>query len=186
LREAPGADLAGIVIAHGRTADLIVASQADPEWDLSPVLEFPERLVMESGRPVLVVPYTGRYEAVGRKPALAWAPRREAARAAFDAMPFLAAAALVHVLSFDEQTGGAWPDSSIMAMLARHGVEATGRREYVRDTSIGEELLSAIADLGADLLVMGAYGHSRLREFVFGGATRHVMRHMTVPTLLSH
>ena len=74
--EAPGADLAGRVIAHARAADLVVASQADPDWELGPVLEFPERLVMESGRPVLVVPYAGRHSVVGRTAAVAWAPRR--------------------------------------------------------------------------------------------------------------
>jgi nucleotide-binding universal stress UspA family protein len=184
--EAPGADLAARVVEHGRTADLIVASQADPGWDLSPVLDFPERLVMESGRPVLVVPYAGRYPTVGRRPALAWAPRREATRAAFDAMPLLQAAATVHVLSFAEEAAAGWGDTSIMATLARHGVKATSRRPQASESGVGDEILSTIADLGADLLVMGAYGHSRLREFVFGGTTRHVMRHMTAPTLLSH
>jgi nucleotide-binding universal stress UspA family protein len=185
--DAPGTDLAALVVAHARAADLIVASQADPGWDLSPVLDFPERLVMESGRPVLVVPYAGRYATLGRAPALAWAPRREATRAAFDALPLFEGAEMVHVLSFEEEGASYdWPDTSIMATLARHGVTATSRRAHAGNGSVGEELLSTIADVGADLLVMGAYGHSRVREFVFGGTTRHVMRHMTAPTLFSH
>jgi nucleotide-binding universal stress UspA family protein len=184
--EAPGADLAGRVIAHARAADLVVASQADPDWELGPVLEFPERLVMESGRPVLVVPYAGRHSVVGRTAAVAWAPRREATRAVFDSLPLLQQAAIVHVLSAPEDGAGAWPDTAILAALARQGVTAKSHALQASERDVGEEILSAIADLGVDLLVVGAYGHSRLREFVFGGTTRHVMRHMTTPTLLSH
>ena len=78
------------------------------------------------------------------------------------------------------------PDTSIAAALARHGIKPSVRTSVAADISIGDEILSRLADLGADLLVMGAYGHSRMREMVFGGVTRHITRHMTVPTLLSH
>jgi nucleotide-binding universal stress UspA family protein len=78
------------------------------------------------------------------------------------------------------------PDMSIAAALARHGIKPLVRTSIAADLSVGDEILSRLADLDADLLVMGAYGHSRIRELVLGGVTRHIARHMTVPTLLSH
>jgi nucleotide-binding universal stress UspA family protein len=81
---------------------------------------------------------------------------------------------------------GAAPDMSIALALARHGIKPSVRTSVTTDLSVGDEILSRLADLDADLLVMGAYGHSRIRELVFGGVTRHIARHMTVPTLLSH
>lgn len=87
--EVPHGDLAGIVMHHGRSVDLIIAGQTDPDWDLSPLLDFPERLALESGRPVLVIPYAGRYREIGRNVVVAWKARRESARAVFDALPIL-------------------------------------------------------------------------------------------------
>ncbi len=185
----PHVDLAAVVLDHGRAADLIVAGQTDPDWDLSPLMDFPERLALESGRPVLVVPYVGRYPDVGRNVVIAWKASRESARAVFDALPILTRAETVQILEIkdrrDDGTSLA-PDTSIAAALGRHGIKPTVRTSMAADISVGDEILSRIADAGADLLVMGAYGHSRMRELVFGGATRHIARHMTAPTLLSH
>jgi nucleotide-binding universal stress UspA family protein len=185
----PHVDLASVVMDHGRAADLIIAGQTDPDWDLSPLMDFPERLAMESGRPVLVVPYVGRYPTIGRNVVIAWKSGREAARATFDALPMLLSADKVHILEVkqraDEESGLA-PDTTIAASLARHGIKPAVRTSIAPDISVGDEILSRLADMGADLLVMGAYGHSRMRELVFGGATRHIARHMTVPTLFSH
>ena len=185
----PHVDLAPVIMDHGRAADLIIAGQTNPDWDLSPLSDFPERLALESGRPVLVVPYVGRYAEVGRNVVIAWKAGREAARAVFDALPFLLAAETVHILEIKErgdERPALAPDTSIAAALARHGLRPSVRASVLGDIGIGDEILSRLADLGADLLVMGAYGHSRMRELVFGGATRHIARHMTVPTLLSH
>jgi nucleotide-binding universal stress UspA family protein len=182
-------DLAPVVMEWGRAADLIVAGQTDPDWDLSPLLDFPERLALEGGRPVLVVPYAGRFAKVGRNVVIAWKASREAARAVFDALPLLKGAQNVHILEIREQgskTPELAPDTSIAAALARHGIKPSIRTSVASDISVGDEILSRLADLDADLLVMGAYGHSRMRELVFGGATRHIARHMTVPTLFSH
>jgi nucleotide-binding universal stress UspA family protein len=157
--------------------------------ELSPVLDFPERLALESGRPVLVIPYAGRYQEIGRNAVIAWKPTREAARAVFDALPLLKGAENVHILEFKEQPDGAQPSSAetaIAVALARHGIKPIIHSSVVSDIGIGDEILSRLADLDADLLVMGAYGRSRMREFVFGGATLHVARHMTVPTLFAH
>ena len=94
----PHVDLAGVVMDHGRAADLIVAGQTDPDWDLSPLMDFPERLALESGRPVLVVPYAGRFGEIGRNVVIAWKAGRESARAVFDALPILEQAEKVHIL----------------------------------------------------------------------------------------
>jgi nucleotide-binding universal stress UspA family protein len=188
LLKVPHVDLASVVMEHGRAADLIIAGQTDPDWDLSPLLDFPERLALESGRPVLVIPYAGRYRQIGRNVVIAWKPTREAARAVFDALPLLQGAENVHILEVKGRSdeAGLAPDTSITAALARHGIRPTIRTSVAPDISVGDDILSRLSDLDADLLVMGAYGHSRMRELVFGGATRHIARHMTVPTLFSH
>lgn len=182
-------DLAPVVMERGRAADLIVAGQTDPDWDLSPLLDFPERLALEGGRPVLVIPYAGRYPKVGQNVVIAWKASRESARAVFDALPLLKGAQNVHILEIRDHGSKKpelAPDTSIAAALARHGIKPNIRTSVASDISVGDEILSRLADLDADLLVMGAYGHSRMRELVFGGATRHIAQHMTVPTLFSH
>lgn len=182
-------ELAAMVLDHGRSADLIVAGQADPDWNLSPLMDFPERLALESGRPVVVVPYAGRYSEIGHNVVIAWKAARESARAVFDALPLLQAANKVHILEIKEhadQVDALAPDTTIAASLARHGIKPTVLTSVAADISVGDDILSRLSDLDADLLVMGAYGHSRMRELVFGGVTRHIFRHMTVPTFFSH
>lgn len=196
LHSVPMTELAADVMSMGRTADLIVAGQTDGAWDLSPLFDFPERLALESGRPVLVIPHTGSHVNIGRNVVVAWKPGRESARAVFDALPLLKDAANVHILEFTETQGSRSrlaADTSIGAALGRHGIKpvihtvaASEIRARTPDTRVGEQILSRIVDLDADLLVMGAYGHSRMRELIFGGVTRHLMREMTVPTLFSH
>lgn len=187
--EVAAGDLAEIVVHHGRTADLIVASQSDPSWDFSPVLDFPERLALSAGRPVLVIPNDGPLPSIGRSVLVAWNGSREAARAVFDALPLLRKAERVHVLGLSEPSRGRSapePDIGLAATLARHGVKADATQTLAGGGDVGEVLLSRLAESDADLLVMGAWGHSRLHELVFGGVTRHIARHMTVPTLFSH
>ncbi|HWV81659.1 MAG TPA: universal stress protein [Hyphomicrobiaceae bacterium] len=182
-------DLPGAVLEHARASDLIVASQADPEWELSGMFDFPERLVMESGRPVLVVPYAGAYGEIGKRITIAWSGKRESVRAVFDALPLLKTAEAVTLLcvtSGSEGGPGELPGTEIAASLARHGVKLTVQKSIAEDIGVADDILSRIADSGADLLVMGAYGYSRLREMVFGGVTHHILKHMTVPTLMSH
>jgi nucleotide-binding universal stress UspA family protein len=189
LQKVPHVDLADVVMERGRVADLIVAGQTDPEWDLSPLMDFPERLALESGRPVLVIPYAGRYATVGRRVVIAWKRSRETARAVFDALPLLREAEAVHILEIKDHAEDANTlarDTAIAAALGRHGIKPEVRTSTASDISVGDEILSRASDLDADLLVMGAYGHSRFRELVFGGATRHIAWHMTLPTLLSH
>lgn len=186
MQKVPYVDLANVVMGRGRVADLIVTGQTDPEWDLSPFPDFPERLALESGRPVLVIPYAGRYSAIGRRIAIAWKATRESARAVFDALPLLRKADAVHILEVKESADAHRADASIAVALARHGIKPEVQTSVASDISVGDEVLSRAADFGADLLVMGAYGHLRFREQIFGGATNHIARHMTLPTLFSH
>ena len=189
LQKVPHVDLARVVMERGRAADLIVAAQTDPDWDLSPLMDFPERLALESGRPVLIIPYAGHYASIGRRVVIAWNAGRESARATFDALPLLQGADSVHILEIKDRgdaSSSLAPDTSIAAALGRHGIKPEVRTSVAADISVGDEILSRAADLDADLLVMGAYGHSRFRELVFGGTTRQIARHMTLPTLLSH
>jgi nucleotide-binding universal stress UspA family protein len=189
-------DPARIVVARARAVDLVVASQADPTWDLSILLDFPERLAIESGRPVLVVPNHLAVAALPKSVVIAWNPSREATRALFDALPLLKGAHKVQLLTIDERDHpgeGAFyhredvlPVSAIAEVLRCHGVKATISEVKPGITSIGELLCGQAIEHETDLLVMGAYGHARLREFVFGGATRHVFRNMTIPVLFSH
>ena len=179
-------DPAMIVMDQGRAADLIIASQSDPTWDLSSILDFPERLAIESGRPVLVIPNGWVTSAMPRTITVAWKNRREAARAIFDALPLLNRALQVNLLTVEEpELRGTAPATDIAAALDRHGVKVSVSTIPESRTSAGEEINRRAADT-SELLVMGAYGHSRFREFAFGGVTRHLLQHMKVPVLFSH
>jgi nucleotide-binding universal stress UspA family protein len=146
--------------------------------------------VLEVGRPVLVVPSVGQFPTLGQRVLVAWNASREATRAVHDALPLLRRSRRTQVVVINPQGGagghGDIPGADIGLHLSRHGVNAVCERISADDVETGALLLSRAADEGADLIVMGAYGHSRLSELVLGGATRHILRHMTVPVLLSH
>jgi nucleotide-binding universal stress UspA family protein len=139
---------------------------------------------------VLLVPYAGRFPAVGRKVLIAWNAGREAARAVVDALPLLARASTVHVVSFNPEKGGAdhgaVPGADIAQFLVRHGIKVVVHRQNNGGVDVGNQILSRAADLEIDLIVMGAYGHARMREMVLGGVTRTLLETMTVPVLMSH
>jgi nucleotide-binding universal stress UspA family protein len=174
------------LLAHARHADLTVIGQpGDPARDEQ--THIVETLLFGSGRPILIVPSVGSYDPACRRVLCAWNASREAARALADAMPLLRRADAVTVLSADPE-GGAHrvPGADIALHLARHGVKAATSATYAGDLPVGDALLNRAADLGADLLVMGGYGHSRTREAIYGGATRSVLDHMTLPVLMAH
>ena len=174
---------------HARYADLTILGQFDPDKP-DTIRPRPEQVTLVSGRPILVVPNVGNFADLGRRVVIGWNASREAARAVNDAMPLLTAAETVTVLLIDPREGprahGELPGADISLHLARHGVKAEIERTVSADLPVGEVLLSRVADLGADLLVMGAYGHSRARELLLGGATRSLLRSMTLPVLMSH
>jgi nucleotide-binding universal stress UspA family protein len=180
-----------IASVHARYADLVIVGQLDPDDALAPVSSpRPEDIALSAGRPVLTVPYVGTYPSLGQHALIGWDASREATRAVNDAMPLLTKAAMVTVLTIDPLTGreehGDVPGADIALYLARHGVTARVEHTVSGGIGAGNVMLSRAGDLGADLLVMGAYGHSRLRELVLGGATRTVLESMTLPVLMSH
>lgn len=171
---------------RSRYTDVVVVSQSNTEREDGAVDDMVDDLILICGRPVLVIPYIGAADRIGKKVLVAWNASREAARAVADAMPILEAAESVEVIAVEPNGIGDAPGADIAEHLARHGVNATANKTTGLDIEVGDVLLNHIADTGADLLVMGAYGHSRMRELVLGGATRHLLQHMTVPVLLSH
>ncbi len=180
--------LSTIVAQQCRTADLAVVSQS-PQLPVNSASDVPEEVALNSGRPVLVVPRKGEFSQFGRRVLVAWNGRKESARAVFDALPLLQKADHVRVLTMTPNEGDQgtdFPGAEIAASLARHGVKAEMAKRSGTDGGTGEALLEEVADHNCDLLVMGCYGHSRVREFVFGGVTKFVLEHMTQPVLLSH
>jgi nucleotide-binding universal stress UspA family protein len=152
-------------------------------------MEAPAELVLQSGRPVLFVPNIGEYSGIGSRVLVAWNGRRESARAAFDALPLLKRAEKVSVLWInpgDDSAARQVPAGDLCMALARHGVTCEAAAIDQQDQPDGETLLARARYTHANLIVMGCYGHSRLREFVLGGVTRHVLRDMNVPVLMAH
>ena len=178
-----------VVLEHARAADLVVASQTDHEWQESGWLDVADLVTIESGRPVLLIPNSSPSTHVGTRVLLAWDGSREAARAAFDALPILMHAEVTKVVWINAQLDGEpehAPGQDICKALLRHGVRCDESKRVTQQGGVGPTLLAEAETFAADLLVMGCYGHSRLREFVFGGATRHVLQHMGLPVLMSH
>lgn len=175
---------------HARYADLLMLGQADPKADSPASPALPEAIVLATGRPALVIPYIGVTRTPGRTVMLCWNASRESARAASDAMPFLKEAEEVIVLVVDPKSSvgghGAEPGADVAAWLARHGVNVTVRRDVAADSDVGGVILSRAADHDVDLIVMGLYGHSRLRELMLGGASRAILSSMTVPVVMAH
>jgi nucleotide-binding universal stress UspA family protein len=183
------AEPAAAVRLSARYADLVVAAQPEPQDDAE-VRAVAHELALAAGRPVLFVPYAGRFATAGRRVLIAWDAGVEAARAVSDALPLLKRADSVEVAVFDPERGrrehGEQPGADVALYLARHGVKVSVTRQSGANFEVGAQVLSRSADTGADLIVMGAYGHSRVRELVLGGVTRTMIESMTVPVLMSH
>lgn len=173
-----------IIAMHAHYADIAVVGQVDPDRpaDLVPG-DLPGQVALLAGRPVLALPYAWQSTTIGQRVVVGWDGGRESARAVADAMPLLKAASEVAVLVVG---GGDLPGADIAAYLARHGVHAEAVALADSGISVADTLLSTAADRNADLLVMGAYGRSRLREMILGGTTRRILSEMTLPVLLSH
>jgi nucleotide-binding universal stress UspA family protein len=175
---------------QARYADLLVLGQAEPGGESTTPSDLPESVALSTGRPTLVVPHIGVVAAPGKSVMLCWNASRESARAASDALPFLVAAEKVMVLVIDGRASarghGAEPGADVARWLASHGVKAAVQRDVAADAGVGSVILSRAADHAVDLIVMGIYGHSRLREMVLGGASRTLLASMTVPVLMAH
>ena len=183
-------EVANALATHARYADLAILGQIDPDDPVAGPRYLPEEVVLGSGRPALVIPYIGAGASLGQRVVVAWDASREAARAVNDALPLLERAEAVSVVTINPRQApfghGEEPGADIGLHLARHGIKVDVRRVEAPDLDVANALLSELASQSADLLVMGAYGHSRLREFVLGGTTRTILAEMTVPVLMSH
>lgn len=180
-----------LLTLHARYADLTIVGQNDPDATNPPVpAGLPETVALATGRGTLVVPHVGAARAPGSNVLLCWNASRESARAATEALPLLKSASDVTILIVEPRTSdaghGAVPGADVATWLSRHGVRVTVQRDVAADGDVGSVILSRAMDHGSDLIVMGIYGHSRLRELVLGGASRTLLGSMTVPVLMAH
>ncbi|MGZ3341010.1 MAG: universal stress protein [Reyranella sp.] len=178
-----------VLAGEARVADLVIVGQAEPD---SPPTATPddlaEDIAMAAECPVLIVPYIGAAKPPGKTVMLCWNDSREAKHAAVGALPLLAVADKVIVLIIDPKASHdrEEPGADVAVWLARHGVKVTVQRDSAADSDVGGVILSRAADYDVDLIVMGIYGHSRMRERVLGGASRTLLASMTAPLLVAH
>lgn len=197
----PGGDPLQAMTARARCADLVVVGQPSDDDAASPARRFVSRLLVSAGCPLLFVPSAGPVSTCGEQVLVAWTDSRECARAMRDALPLLQRARSVELLRFGSAADGTGePLDSVVAYLRSHGVSAHCTLRPMREMSFGERmltptvvdapvaelLLSHAADCGADLVVMGGYGHTRAYELLLGGVTRTMLNSMTLPVLMSH
>lgn len=188
--DSPSPGITGHVIDHARRSDIVIINQPG-ETDMSVIdRDFVEQILLSTGRPTLVLPGKGRTSLAAELIIIGWSGRREAARAVFDSVPLLRDAKEVRVVWVDPEKEyphpGGLPGAELATALSRHGVKAAIKPISTGGNEAGEALIAKVTDSGAHLLVMGAYGHSRLTELILGGATRSVLRGMKCPVLFSH
>ena len=183
------ADLAEL-IQLAKAADLTILGQYPGGDSGGATWLHPDDVMIDAGRPVLVVPYAGAVESVGKRVLIAWNGTREANRALHDALPLIGGAEAVTAMHVGAQQADLDRDrpglERIVRHLGRHGIAAQAEESLHPAISIRDALLSRAAALGADMIVAGAYHHSRLRETLLGGVSRDLLEHMTIPVLMSH
>ncbi len=183
-----GAVIPGVA-RHALCTDLLILGQHDASDPLTVGVpaDFVPSVLLASGRPALVVPWIDIGTTFGQQVLIAWKPTRESAHAITAAIPFLRHSKRIHLTIADEPGAIAEQSTALDAYLRLHGVQAPIQHHSpVPAETPGDGLLSLAADVGADLLVMGCYGHSRARELVLGGASRTVLKSMTLPVLMAH
>ena len=183
-------ELSHTVNLYAHYHDLLVVSQTDfsnPDRTIPP--DLPERTVLGSGRPVLIVPYAGRFDLLGRRVMVAWRGGPESSRALHDSLPMLRQAEFVTVLSVHGPAGDEayqFHSADICKHLERYGIHAVAEKHISTDLSVGDMLLNRCADEGIDLLVMGAFAQSRRGQQTLGDVGRYLLEFMTVPVLMAH
>jgi nucleotide-binding universal stress UspA family protein len=173
-------------ILNAFQSDVVVVGHPEPHG-LPPHMA-PERMLLESGVPLLIIPNAWQGETIGERIVIGWNATRAARHAVADAMAFLVAARAVTVLLIDPQEHwghGRAPGADVAKYLTRHGAPVTVQRVTTHGSSIADALLSYVEQQAADLLVLGAYSHARLRELLLGGVTRTLLSRMPVPVLIS-
>jgi nucleotide-binding universal stress UspA family protein len=183
------ADPVGAFFDQALYADLLVLGQDDPTgaWPGAAPAGFVQSALLATGKPALVLPFTGQFEPPGQDVLIGWSATPQAARAVAAALPWLRTARRVHVLeAIDAPAPLGAEGLDVEKYLHFHGIEAVPHTHRASPADAGDALLAWASDVGADLLVMGCYGHTRAREFVLGGASRSVLRSMTLPVLMAH
>lgn len=177
--------LSGATVA--RAADLVIVAQRHPDAATDDAADI-ETLLFEAGRPVLVLPHSGALITSFNRIMVSWNGSREAARATFDALPFILEAEMTEIVVVDpseDEDAASASGANIAAALARHGATVSVGTETSEGHSVDEVIQNRVAATGAELLVLGAYSHSWLRELLFGGVTRSVLQSTTIPTFMS-
>ena len=185
-----GFEMSQNVNLYAHYHDLLVISQTDlAHPDRTVPHDLPEKAVLGSGRPVLIVPYAGHFKRIGHQVMVAWRGGPESSRALHDSLPVLEKAAIVRVLSV-LGTGGdesyLTHKADICEHLSRYGINAYSEKHVSGDLSVGDMLLNRCADEGIDLLVMGAFAQSRRGQQTLGDVGRYLLEFMTVPVLMAH
>jgi len=174
------------LVARTRLSDLIVVGQETDDLREPGRGMIIETLLFDTSKPVLLVPYIFKGDFRLEHAAVAWDGGKAAAAAVGAALPLLTLAKRVSVLVMPDLSGAEEPGTDVATYLARHGLDVEISHAVARDFDVAASLLNTVSDTSVDMLVMGAYGHSRLREFILGGVTRSVLAQMTVPTLMAH
>ncbi|NLC36456.1 MAG: universal stress protein [Alcaligenaceae bacterium] len=189
---APKGEADETLALHARYCDLLVMSKAERVDSVAAIVpNLPESVVMASGRPVLMIPNAGSFESIGRRVLYCWDQRREAARAFTDGTPFFKRCEELAVLEIDRderafQDNDLHEDDFINFCVSQGYPQPKHLVKNSDDIGVGNIILNTASDLGSDLIVMGAYGHSRMRQWVMGGASRTLLSSMTVPVVLAH
>jgi len=186
-----GDTVSSIIARHTQVADLVVLGQTDPDRpDQHLPADLPERLVIGGGRPVLLVPYAGKFSTVGERVLVGWRGGKESTRAVSDALPLLKTAKFIRILTINPPDEGQALEhlftNELCTHLERHGISAQPEQVLTGGLSVGDTLLNRLTDEAADLLVMGVYAQNRRGSQTLGEVGRHLLRHMTVPVLMSH
>ncbi len=190
LVKAQSTHVADRLVEHAHCADLVIMGQADPEHDRSDQVHAQEAVIKRSGRPVLVMPMVGDFESFGERVLMGWSATREASRAIHDAIPLLSSGAEATVLwvSHSDKDAAYLENTAhaVASCLNRHDVKVTVAHWQNSEISVGDALLNEAFERGVDMIVTGAFGHSKFYDFVIGATTTNLLEHMTVPVLFSH
>lgn len=176
-----------IAVHYAYFHDLVIVGQPEPESsDSRSATELPERVVIGSGRPVLIIPYAGVYSTIGQQVMIAWKAGRECTRTVADALPILARAGDVRIMEVNQVNSSDYDRINLDRYLKSHGITAETEQIATGTVTLGDAILNRASTEGADLLIMGACEHGLLGVAGFGEVARHIMKYMTLPVLLSH
>ncbi len=176
---------AGVVGSHAILSDLVVFENQEEDDGAYGIADALQECLMSRGRPILLAPATVP-ASIGQSVTIGWDGSAEAARSVREAMPFLTRAQRIHILNVTSDRKDTRLTQSLAAYLTYHGLSSVEHIVDPQGRPIGQTLLDEAHRSGSDLLVIGGYGHSRIREMLLGGATRHVLSHTTLPVLMAH